>query len=304
MKVLLVGGLGFIGRRFIRKFSSFHDLIIYAKYDDILKIDAYQKLKNIKIEEGGIEDKKIYDIIIKHKPDVVIHLAALTGLKKCYDNPERAFMTNVYGTFNVVNACIVTNSKLIFISSREVYGDTRQGKSNEDDPLLPNNTYGITKMLGENLVKHASKKYGIDYTILRLTNVYGPEGDQYGVQIIIKNALTKNKIEILGGSQRMNFVFVDDVADVMNLVLDHKNSSKQIFNVGSNDTITIKELANKVSKLVGGNIKLEYGPMRETETSNFEPDTKKLEGMLWNLPRTTIEKGLEKTIKWYRENEG
>ena len=299
MKVLLIGGLGFIGQKFIKKFSNVHDIIVYDKKDIVLKIKEKKQFQNVVLEEGSIEEQKIFDILKKHKPNVVVQLAALTGLKKCHENPEKAFKVNVFGTFNVLNACLSSNSKFIFISSREVYGETQKNKSSEDDLQKPNNVYGITKMLGEQLVKTMSQVSGLDYTILRLTNVYGPEGDNYGAQIIIKDALYKKKISILGGNQRLNYVYIDDVVDLINLVLNDKRSSKQVFNVGSNDTVTISEYVKQVMDLLSEKVKIEYLPMRENETSNFAPDLTKLKNVLNYSPNTSLHKGIEETIRWY-----
>lgn len=301
MKVLLVGGLGFIGKRFIRKFSGIHEIIVYAQHDSILTTKETLDMKHVLVEEGGVEDRKIVDIIAKHKPDVVIHLAALTGLMKCHENPEEAFRINVYGTFNVIEACSKTRSKLIFISSREVYGNTINGKSKEDDPLLPNNAYGITKMLGEILVEKESKRSDIDYTILRLTNVYGPEGDQYGAQVIIKNAINLGKIQILGGKQTLNYVYVDDVVDCINLVLSNSKSSRQIFNVGSEYTLSIEQFVEKVVQIIGTRIDIHQMPMRETETSNFKPNLKKAKELLGFEAETSLEEGLRMTMQWYKD---
>jgi UDP-glucose 4-epimerase len=298
MKVLLVGGFGFIGRRFIRKFSNNHQIIVYARKTEILNASKSLDLKKIIHEEGSIETFG-KDVIQRHKPDVVILLAALTGLQKCLDNHKMAFSVNVYGTFNVINSCIGTGTKLIFLSSREVYGETIGNKSKENDQLLPDNIYGLTKMIGENLVNSYSSKYGLDYTILRLTNVYGPEGDKYGAQIIIKDIIRNGQAQILGGSQRLNFVYVDDVVDLIESVFDNASSSKQTINVGSNDTITIKEFADKVFDTIGKKSQFEYLPMRKTETQNFEPDLQKMQSILGNHIKTPLKEGIEKTIKWY-----
>jgi len=301
MKILLNGGLGFIGRRFIKKFSNQHDIIVFALNKDILAFQGEAFLKNIIIEEGTTEGKEILEVIAKHKPDVVIHLAALTGLKKCHEDPELAFKINVHGTFNVLTACAKHCSKFIFISSREVFGETINDKSKEDDPTLPNNVYGVTKMIGENLVKFFNEKHGLDFTILRLTNVYGPEGDQYGAQVIIKNAIKEKKITILGGKQRLNYVYVDDVIDIINQVLDDEQSSKQIFNVGSNDTLSIDEFSQKVLQLFDDKLEVEHMPMRDTETVDFEPSLEKIYKLLNYSPKTSILEGLQKTIEWYKK---
>jgi len=301
MKVLLVGGFGFIGRRFIRKFSNNHQIIVYARKPEIINASKTLDLKKIVLEEGSIETIG-KDVIQRHKPDVVIHLAALTGLQKCLDNPEMAFSVNVYGTFNVINSCIGTGTKLIFLSSREVYGETIGNKTKENDQLLPDNIYGLTKMIGENLVSSYSSKYGLNYTILRLTNVYGPEGDKYGTQVIIKDIIRNGQARILGGSQRLNFVYVDDVVDLIGSVFDNASSSKQAINVGSLDTVSIKEFADKVFDTIGKKSQFEYLPMRKTETQNFEPDIQKMQAILGNYIRTPLKAGIEKTIKWYSQS--
>ena len=298
MKVFLIGGLGFIGTRFIRKFSNTHQIIVYTKRKDDLEISKMNFLKNVILEYGSVVDKDITNKMEKHNPDAVIHLAALSGLQRCHDDPQLAFSTNVYGTFNVINSCKRVGAKLIFCSTREVYGETIDEKSKEEDPLLPNNIYGLTKKLAEDLIRLASQKMDLNYIILRPTNVYGPEGDKYGAEIIINDAIKKNMINILGGTQRLNYVYVDDVVDVLDFVLK-KNISRETFNVGSTDTITIIEFAKEVFRALNSKGKIEYLPMRKTETSNFVPEITKLQSIMVNFPKTSLRSGIEKTIKWY-----
>jgi len=298
VKLFLVGGLGFIGKRFIRKYAKDYEIIVFAKKNTIEKVDKNGSFKNIILEEGSMDEKTIIDVITKHKPDVVIHLAALTGLKKCHSDPEKAFKINVFGTFNVLSACNKTGSKLIFLSSREVYGDTKKQETSEDDELNPNNVYGLTKLIGENLVLHFKKLYNLEYTILRITNVYGPEGDNYGAQRIIMDAIKNNKIKILGGKQHLNFIYVDDIVDLLGTLVNGKISN-QIFNVGSADTMSIDEFAEKISRLMQKSILMEHYSMRETETSFFKPNLTKIKKLIGFEANTQINTGLQKTIEWY-----
>lgn len=299
MKILLIGGLGFVGIRFIRKFSNLHQIQIIHKKTESQNHSNMNFLKNTTLEYCSVEDKKILNIIEKSKPDVVIHLAALSGIRRCLDDPQKAFLTNVYGTFNVIKACTRIGCKLIFCSTREVYGETLGEKTKEDEPLLPNNIYGLTKMLAENLIKYASEKDNLDYTILRLTNVYGPEGDKYGAEIIIKDAIKNNSVQILGGTHKLNYIYVDDVVDILNFVLKGKNVSKQTFNVGSLDTITIKDFVNQIFNHLNCKGKIKYLPMRKTETINFVPDISKIKSIYGNFPKTSLKSGLKITIDWY-----
>jgi len=299
MKILLVGGLGFIGKRFIRKYGNDYQIIVFARKDRIKQIPSDSVFKTVIYEEGNIEDSTIIDVISKHKPDVVIHLAALTGLKKCHNDPDKAFRVNVFGTHNVITGCVKNNSKLIFISSREVYGETKSSKSSEEDELKPNNVYGLTKLLGESIIKNTSLLHNLDYTILRITNVYGPEGDGYGAQIMIKDALNKKKIKIFGGTQRLNYIFVDDIVEALGKVLENPVLHKQIFNLGSEDTLTVDEFVSIIKQNLDFSIIVEHLPMRETETTNFKPDLEKIKNVLSFKPMMSLEMGLKKTIEWY-----
>ena len=298
MRILLIGGTSFISKRFIRKFFEKHELIIYARKKSLNEFKNSTNYKNILFEEGSIEEERIEEIILKYKPQIAIHFAAMTGLKRCQDDPDGAFRTNIYGTFNVANVCAKTNTRIIFLSSREVYGESKNA-SKEDDTLFPNNVYGITKLLGEQIIQQFHHSNNLVFSILRLTNVYGPEGDNYGAQRIINDAIHKNKITILGGNQRLNFVYVDDVVNLLEDICHNEKSINQIFNVGSYNTLTILEFAKKVKKMMTKKIEFEYLPMRKTETSNFEPDLIKIEEILNFKPKTNLEDGLKNTIKWY-----
>jgi len=300
MKIFLIGGFGFIGKRLIQNLYKTHELIVFSK-ESTNKFINQNDFPSIIIEKGNIQDLKIYESIKYHNPDVVIHFAALTGLKKCQDNPSNAFTTNVFGTYNVAKACLETKSKLIFCSSREVYGESLNGESKEDDLPCPNNVYGITKLLGETILKHISQNTDFDYTILRLSNVFGPGNLGEGVNKIIKNAVKEKKITINGGKQLMNLVFVDDVVNFLNLVLNNKKSSKEIFNVGSLDNITIQSFSEKVKSLIN-ELTFEYVEQPKTETKFFKPNMEKSKRILGFVPKTNLIEGIKKTIDWYSEN--
>jgi len=302
MKVVLVGGLGFIGKHIIKKIYDFHDLTVLETASTASNNAAFVKNHGLSVEIGDITDgTSAKEIMLRCTPDLVVHLAALTGVRRCNENPSLAFLINVLGTYSVIKACVVAKSKLIFISSREVYGESMSDRTGESDPLVPNNVYGVTKLLGERLVTWAASRYNLDYAILRLTNVYGPEGDQYGIQIMIKKALTEGKIQILGGNQRMNLIYVEDVADAICRCFVDPRSSRQTFNVGSHDDMSIEEIVSKLVSLLRVPVKIERLPMRNGETINFRPNLEKMEKTLGYRPVTSIIEGLQKTVEWYRK---
>ena len=298
MKIFVTGSTGFIGRNFIKKYSNQYEFVVLSKNPN-LDSKSFSD-KNITIENGLIEDSNVINTITKHKPDVIVHLASLTGVQICEKNPDEAFKINVDGTINVIKACSTISSKIIFLSSREVYGESKNTISNEEDPLIPTNVYGLSKMVGEILVRSYSKKNNFDFTILRPTNIYGP-GSTHGIYDLIKNAILDKKIKLFGGKQLLNLIYVDDVIEVINHVLTDKRSSGQIFNVGSNDTITIEELAKMVSEILDERIEFEHLPMRKGDSQIFNPDLQKINSVLGFSSKTSLENGLKNTINWVRE---
>jgi UDP-glucose 4-epimerase len=294
MKILLTGGLGYIGTSLINKLTK-HQLIVCSKS----KKNDLQNFNDVIFEFVDITSDDFLQIVKKHKPDLVIHLASITGLKNCESNPTKAFETNVHGTFNVIKACELNKNKLIFFSSREVYGKTLDVESKENDLLLPTNIYGITKMLGELLIKNSGKNNNLDYIILRLTNVYGPGGNEKGPNKIIKNAVEDKKIEIFGGKQSINFIYIDDVINFISTIIDKKYISKEIFNLGSKNNLTVNEFSKLVEQSLDFDIIIKQKPKLNVENSIFKPDLKKSEKLLGFTSKTKINDGLRKTINWY-----
>lgn len=299
MKVLVVGGFGFIGKRFIQRFSKKYELFVYANKNSIDNISK-DFLKNATVVEGSVEGEKLSSFIKEVKPEIVIHLAAMTGLKKCQDNPEKTFQSNVYGTFNVIKSCVDVGSKLIFASSFEVYGLTDKYERSEEDVLNPVNIYSLTKMLGEELVKHANRIHNLRYTILRISNVYGPDY-QRGINAMIKTAINEKKIYINDRKRFKNFIYVDDVVELLNTIINDNNSLNQIFNIGSEATLSLEEIAKQISSYLKSDIKFEYLSGNQLET-DYRPNLKKSNSYNY-YAKTSFSEGLANTIKWHLDNQ-
>ena len=302
MKILITGSSGFVGTSFISKYYNDFDIISVIR--DAKKKKKVQIVKKINVEIALIENKKIIKIIKKHKPAIVLHLANFGSTIDCEKFSDDAFRVNVNGIINVIAGCVQTNAKLIFISSREVYGETLKRLSFEDDVPNPNNVLGITKLLGENMIKHASKQFDLDFTIIRASNVYGINGTKFVVGKMVRSALQKKKIFVNGGNQHLNLVHINDLLDVIKLVIQKKKlSSKQILNVGSNDNISVKELAKYVAKTTGKGVKIEIKKPIKEETLNFKPSIKKLKKILDFSPKMRLKKGIDEIISSNKIND-
>ena len=294
MRILLIGGHGFIGSNLIKKFNREFDFVVISSKKGIDTGD-------IKTEYISVTNKKIVKIIETLNPDIIIHLAALSGLKKCENDPKKAFEVNVTGTKNIVEGCLKTNAKLIFISSREVYGSTINEKSNEDDMLNPDNIYGQTKVNAEKIIQNAAKIFELNYVILRLTNVYGP-GSNSGVNRIIRESLSKEKILVNGGEQILNFIFIEDVVELIYLVILNNKLSKQILNIGSNDTSSLKKFVELLEELLNDPINIQYGEKPSFESLFFCPDIKKQQNILGYDFKYSLKEGIIKTLQYMRIN--
>jgi len=296
-KILVLGANGYIGSKFVNKIIDDFNVIacIHSSSDKLMNLS-----NRCLIEQISVENENIKKIITDHQPDIVIHLAALSGLNLCEKNPTKAFKINVIGTHNVIQSCIHIGAKLIFISSREVYGIKEE--SYETDELLPRNIYGLTKFLGEIMIKNAKKTNNLNYVILRLTNVYGPEG-YTGVNKIILNAVQESKVKIYGGNQQINLIYIDDVVSALKLVCEKNIWCNEIFNIGSNDTILIKEFSSKIESVLQKKIEFTFAPKRKCENDRFKPNLDKMKKTLQFVPQTDLIQGIKQTISWAKSLE-
>jgi UDP-glucose 4-epimerase len=155
-------------------------------------------------------------------------------------------------------------------------------------------------LLGEQIVEWAHQKLGLRHTILRLTNVYGPRGEKYGLPIIVRKALAGESIELMGGSQVMNFLYVVDAANAIAKCINDSRSDNQAFNVGSEEQLTVDQLLARISELVGRPLTIVRAPARPGETQWFKPDIAKIHRELDWSPTTSLNEGISRLIASYR----
>lgn len=206
--------------------------------------------------------------------------------------------------WDIKNACVSNEVKrIIFASSSFVYGDTRKTQVDENFPTNPKDLLGITKLSGEKILQ-ASYPNNINYTIFRLFNVYGPRqypDDLYTsvVSTWIKRALDGEQLEIHdNGTQSLDFIYVEDVADAFILAIDD-SAKNEIFNVGSGTAISMNELAMMVNKFTGNESPSFYNTAHPMFLKHVRANIKKIKSVLNWTPNVSIEKGLLKTIDFF-----
>src|SRR3989344_4311877 len=303
MRILVTGGNGFIG----------HTLVRYLLKDgnEVKVID----IKPIKFTHPKLEFVKksvLEDIRLEMRDcDIVYHLAAELGVINSDKKPLNTLAVNIDGTVNVFRCALGTNvKKIVYTSSSEVYGEPREIPIKEDSPKSPVSIYGVSKLTAEMYAYGYVKEYGMNINPIRLFNVYGPgQGFEWVVPIFMQKVLNNEPPLVFGdGSQVRCFTYIEDVVSGMETVRK-KGAKGEAYNIANTDQITMKELAELIIKISGKSLKpriVGFGletRAKERDIMKRIPSTEKLKALGWK-PEVSVEKGINKTFNWYKENLG
>ena len=302
-KILITGGAGFIGSHLTDKLiEKGHSVVVIDNLSTGKKENLNPKTK---FYEADICDSKIAQIFKEEKPEIVFHFAAQIDVRKSIDNPMSDAEINILGSLNLLENCRkVDIKKFIFISSGgAVYGDTNIIPTPETQPENPESPYGITKMTIEKYLCFYKKTFGLNYTILRPANVYGPRQDSKGeggvVAIFCDKMLKNEEITINGdGEQSRDFVFVDDVVNATFLSI--KGEKSNIYNIGTGIETNINEIFRKIKELTNSNCEEIHELAKSGGQTRSCLDYSKAKQELGWQPKYNLEDGLKETIKWFK----
>lgn len=287
-KILVTGYSGFIGRNLIVK--------LLKKYDII-------GLSNISTSTLGItkirkDIRKLSTHDIPKDISYIVHLAALSDISYCHDNPSECFDVNVRGTQNLLEISRKIGSKFLFISTSHVYGIPIKIPMAENHPRNPTSIYASSKFAGEIISESYARNYGMDVSILRLFSVYGHNSPQHSVISRIINQLKSTEIIKLGNLYpKRDFVYVNDVVNAIELVIK-KSSGFRIFNVGNGKSFSISEICKIIQQISDMKITIKSVPelKRKQEVKNVVADISKMKSMGWK-PQMSLQAGLEISFK-------
>lgn len=301
MVVLVTGGAGYIGSTVVRELLMRDkevvsiDNLYRGDYRHLSPYKDHPRLKMLVADISSIEKLRTSLMGIR-RLGTVIHLAAVPGLKRCREDPERAVLTNILGVANVLEvAGKYDAAKVIFASSAAVLGVPTVTPMPEDHPANPINLYGVTKLAGEKIVESYDHNYDLKTVILRLGNVYGVGLFTYWETVIpkfVKQALDGKPLTIYGnGKQGRDFVHVLDVASAVMLAMENKNVSGT-FNLGSGKATSINAIAGVVSEVFAD----KYD--RKVETVHLPPREGEphVEDFCYSIDRIKSELNFE--VKW------
>ena len=285
MKALVTGGAGFIGAHLVEALMAAGDEVVVLdnlRRSDRVRLDAIRRAARggaLRLIEGDVRDR---DTVRAATTGVerVYHLAAQSNVLGAVSDLDYSFTSNVVGTYNVLVAAREADvGRIVFSSSREVYGEVDQVPVAEDHPMNPKNAYGASKVAGEVYCRVFQNTYGLDVSVLRLANVYGPGDSDRVIPIWLDRARRGEDLELYGGTQVLDFVPVGLVVEALRRAAE-RSLGGQPLNVGSGVGTTLYDLAARIQALSGAAVGLRVLPARAVEVTRFVADVSRMHALL------------------------
>ena len=304
MRVLITGGAGFQGSHLAERLVwGGHEVTVLSTLSEEAEQNIAGCVDDIAIVWGSITDVEIVDKTVRDQ-DAVVHMAARVNVDESIDSPVSFLTVNVLGTYNVLEAIRKVGTRLVLASTCEVYGSSNPSPLTERSDLRPHSPYAASKAGADRLCYAYYKTYGVDVTIVRPCNIYG-ERQKSGtggavVPIFASLAAQGEPLTVFGtGEQRREYMHVSDVVAAYELILGRDDLSGEVLNVGSGETVTIKEIADFISAKTG--VGIQYRPARPGEVPGFELDS----SLVWQLgfaPKVKFRDGLARYLDWVSDN--
>jgi len=311
MKILITGGAGFIGSHLCDKYTQEgHTVLCLDNFmsGNLINIRHLLDCRNFKLIKGDVRD---YDLLekIARDVDVIFHLAAQIHVDRSYVEPKLTYEVNVMGTQNVLEAARMHDAKkIIYASTSEVYGSALHVPIDEKHPLNAPHPYGASKIAADRMCYAYIKTYGMDISILRPFNIFGPRQRDIGyggvISIFTRRVLSNISPIIYGdGLQTRDYTYIEDAVRAYDSVLNHDGPIGEPVNFGSGKEVSILDLANMIIELCGkkGVMKpVHIGP-RIGEVKRLIADATRAKNLLGWETKHKLEEGLKTFVHWYQE---
>ena len=291
--VLITGYNGFIGSNLVNSLSKKSNIIGVS--NDIIR-NLYVK----RCIKKDIRNISVTDV--KENIHDVIHLAAITDVQYCQENPNICFEVNMMGTQKMLEFARKKDSRFTYISTSHVYGIPKLIPIKEKHPRNPTSVYAASKLAGEICCESYARTYGMDISVLRLFSVYGPNSPKHLViSKIITQLKSQKEIHLGNLSSKRDFVYIDDVIKAIELVMK-KSKGFETFNVGTGKSISIYDLCKIIQKITMKNftIKSISSLKRKVDVKNLVSNTAKIRKLGWK-PCVDINRGLDMVIQNHPE---
>jgi UDP-glucose 4-epimerase len=282
-RILVTGGLGFIGKKLVQSLTLQGAKLIVLDIKSKDDIRDFRRLSRIK---GRI--------------DLIFHLAAVSYVPYAWQHPRQTLETNLAGAINILELCRVKKVKQLVYMSSYVYGQPQYLPIDEYHPVEPANPYAWSKYLGENLCRAYSSNYGMNCIILRPFNVYGAEQSRQFLIPSIMDQIKKGRKVILDSSYpKRDLLYIDDMVAALVAAGKYRPRGIEIFNIGYGKSYSVKDIAKKAIGIAGGKLRLIFrNNERKGEVPDVIADIKKANRRLNWRPRIGLDEGLRKCLEF------
>jgi len=304
VKILVTGGAGFIGSHVVDAYlEAGHEVVVV---DNMASGNRANLNPRATFYEVDIRSPQLLDVMERERPEVVNHHAAHIDVRRSVADPLYDASVNIEGSIALLEACRKTGvRKVIYISSGgAMYGEPEYLPCDENHPVRPLSPYGASKHTVEHYVFMYRQNFGIDYTVLRYPNVYGPRQDPFGeagvIAIFTERMLKGEPVTINGsGEQERDFIYVGDCVSANLLCLEAGGGRE--YNLGWGVGVTVNEVYRRLKEATGYHLDANYGPAKTGETFRIYLDTTRARQELGWIPRVGMEEGIARTVQFFRE---
>ena len=309
MKLLVTGGLGFIGSNFITKIleekSNFEIVNVDAQLHgaDKRNLSRIENNENYEFVNGNITNKRLMEELIS-KCDAVVNFAAESFVDRSINDANPFLVSNIRGTFTILDIITKQKKRMIQISTDEVFGSLPKGSADEQTKFNPSSPYAATKAAAELLINSFSITHNSDVVITRCTNNYGPR--QFPEKLIPKTiilAKQERNIPIYGNGKNLrDWIFVDEHCNAVYEILINGKAG-QAYNISANNEISNVQIVHKILEIMGkSNDLIEFVEDRPGHDQRYSLDSSKIKNEFGWSTKINFEEGIRKTIEWYEKN--
>jgi dTDP-glucose 4,6-dehydratase len=308
MKVLVTGGLGFIGSNFIEHVLKYRDWTVL----NVDRCDYCARVHNVKphprysLAQADITNmSKMKKLFQEFNPELIVHFAAQSHVDRSFENTWDYIHDNIIGTYTLLECLKEMPVKFIHVSTDEVYGEVEidEVSTVEKSVLNPTNPYSATKASAELLVKAYGHSFGIPWIMTRGNNVFGPK--QYPEKVIpkfITQILDGKPCTVHGdGQSRRNFIYVDDVSRALLTIID-KGHTHTVYNIGTQNEFSVLQIFNMLRNELNDNAEYIHIDNRPHNDKRYSVDSSALQALGWSEEISFID-ALQKTIEWYKDHQ-
>src|SRR5215813_10552312 len=316
INILITGGAGFIGSHLVDRLvenGSFRVIVLDNFHDDPAikrsNISTHLEQNNFELVEGDIADSNLISYLFRrNRFDCVVHLAARAGVRPSLENPLGYENTNVRGTYTLLEAARLNRvQKFIFGSSSSVYGTNSRVPFSEDDPVSkPISPYAATKIAAEAACHTYSHLYDMKVICLRFFTVYGArQRPDLAIHKFASLISQESPIPMYGdGTSRRDYTYIDDIISGVLAALELETSSFEIINLGEARSVALRELVKLLERALGKRATIDYQPAQAGDVPVTYANITKAKSLLGYHPRIQIEEGIERFVKWFKQQPG